>query len=65
MTDERVLEICREELPQHSDDGYGYILWNHTGYPHFWTGDPEECLRNQLRNYRDGSGEAEGTNDTD
>lgn len=20
------------------------ILWNHTGFPHFWDGDPVDCL---------------------
>ena len=34
-----------------SDDEGGYILWNHTGFPDFFDGDPEECCTRQLRDY--------------
>ena len=27
------------------------ILWNETGYPCFWDGDPETCLRQQLHDF--------------
>lgn len=26
-----------------------HVLWNETGWPAFWTGEPEACLRRQLR----------------
>lgn len=56
----KVLDIVREELPGEHEDALEYILWNHTGYPCFWAigqdGEtPEECLRAQLREYRDGN----------
>jgi len=30
------------------------ILWNYTGYPQFWVGDPETCLRRQLKEAKEG-----------
>lgn len=28
-----------------------YILWEHTGFPSFWRGDPLTCCIEQLRAY--------------
>lgn len=34
-----------------SDDEVDYALWEHTGYPSFWQGDPAECCKAQLREH--------------
>lgn len=31
-------------IPEHAD----YVLWEHTGFPGFFCGDPEVALRRQL-----------------
>mgnify|MGYP003423372163 CR=1 FL=1 len=54
-----VMDIVREELPGVDPEALEYILWNHTGYPSFWAipkdgNTPEECLRTQLRQYKNG-----------
>lgn len=49
--------IVREYFPDATDGEVSYILWNHTGFPCFWHGDPETCLRQQLEAYRNGEGE--------
>lgn len=28
-----------------------HVLWEHTGFPSFWKGDPEECCTRQLRDF--------------
>lgn len=28
-----------------------YVLWEHTGFPSFWEGDPMECAVKQMRTY--------------
>lgn len=52
------LEIVKEYFPKISDDDAGYILWNETGFPSFWSipedGEtPEECLRTQLKRFKE------------
>jgi hypothetical protein len=53
----RWVDVARQELGADvSQDEADYILWNHTGFPHFWDvgvdGDtPEQCCRTQLRKY--------------
>ena len=47
------LELVREYFPDVDDYRAGYILWNYTGYPGFFTGDPETCLRDQLQHVKD------------
>ena len=37
------------EEPEMSDGCADMILWNCTGFPAFWTGDPIKCLTKQLR----------------
>lgn len=32
-----------------TNDQADYLLWNHTGFPSFWKGDPVEECRAQLR----------------
>ena len=53
------MRIARQVFPDipHTKKGrdfLGYAIWNETGWPHFWTGDPATCLRRQLEEYRDG-----------
>lgn len=52
-----VHQILQEELPDIPEADRGFILWNFTGYPEFWkdaTGTPEENLRAELREFREG-----------
>ena len=48
-----VLEIAREEAAKAGitidDSTLDYLIWNETGFPSFWIGDPETCLREQLQ----------------
>jgi len=47
------LEIVRDYFPE-ADDGFAEcVLWERTGWPAFWSGDPEECLRRQLQEFKD------------
>ncbi len=34
-----------------SFDEADYVLWEHTGFPSFWRGDPRECATEQLREF--------------
>ena len=34
-----------------TDADIDYILWEHTGFPAFFDGDPEECVRRQVKEY--------------
>lgn len=49
MTNHQLLDIVREYFPGASDDKAWYILWNETGYPCYWDGEPEPSLRKQLQ----------------
>lgn len=40
--------IVLSYFPGLSDDCISHVLWEHTGYPGFWDGEPEACLRRQL-----------------
>jgi hypothetical protein len=55
-------EVFGPEVP---DAVIEWALWEHTGYPSFFDGDPEEVLRAQLISFRDGrvSGEPLGSAD--
>jgi hypothetical protein len=46
-------DIIREYFPQAEDDEVDFILWNYTGYPGFWNGNPEQCLRQQVQHLKD------------
>src|SRR5688500_15002370 len=39
-----------------SDDEAAVLLWEHTGYPSFWEGDPAKCCEAQLVSYFDALG---------
>ena len=44
--------IVREFFPDATDRDVDFILWEKTGFPAFWDGEPEESLRRQLDQYR-------------
>lgn len=46
-------DIVREYFPGISDQKADAILWEFTGWPCFWNGDPEECMRKQLQESAD------------
>ena len=46
------VDIVREYFPDAPDDLADHILWNRTGWPVFWAGDPETCMRQQLQEYK-------------
>ena len=47
-----VYGIVREYFPRASDEEASFILWEKTGWPSFWHGDPETCLREQLATFQ-------------
>jgi len=49
---EQALDIAREILPELSQEQLWNILWNETGLPSFWHGEPATCLRQQLEDYK-------------
>lgn len=44
-------DIVRDYFPDATDAECDYILWEHTGFPGFFRGDPEAELRGQLVAY--------------
>lgn len=40
--------ILDDYLPGESREFQEAVLWECTGWPAFWRGDPEDCLRMQL-----------------
>lgn len=46
-------DIAKEYFPQATDEQIDFILWEYTGFPAFWNGDPETCLRKQLQELKD------------
>lgn len=46
------IDIAREYFPYECDTELDYIIWNKTGFPSFFRGDPILCFRRQLREYR-------------
>lgn len=52
MTYDEAYKIAREVFPSSWGDGeIGHAIWNYSGFPHFWDGNPEVCLREQLQEY--------------
>jgi hypothetical protein len=47
------IATVKEFFPEVSDDEAMGILWNYTGYPSFWHGDPKGTLREQLQHLKD------------
>ena len=52
LTAARAYAIGREYLPDATDADIGFLLWNETGWPCFFDGDPEDCLRLQFAKVR-------------
>jgi hypothetical protein len=53
-----VYDIAREYFPGLTDTQANNLLWEHTGYPEFWSipedgNTPEECLRKQLKELKE------------
>jgi|GEM_PF-3320421 len=44
-------DIVRAVLPNVSDREADGILWNHTGFPSFWAGDPAKTCYKQVHRY--------------
>ena len=43
-------KIAHEEgVRPASDAMLDYVIWEYTGYPSFWDGDPVRCFERQLR----------------
>lgn len=42
------LDLVRDFFPDVSDEQALDILWNYTGFPAFWDGDPLKVCREQL-----------------
>jgi hypothetical protein len=54
VTQARAYTIAREVLGVYTWNAViEWALWEHTGYPSFFQGDPETVLREQLRAFRD------------
>lgn len=45
-------DLVRQYWPNATDEFCQYVLWEHTGFPEFWTGDPVQCCSEQLAEYR-------------
>jgi hypothetical protein len=43
MTEREARDILHEELPFLPEEAVGFFLWNCTGWPCFFVGDPETC----------------------
>lgn len=48
---ELVQQIAKEHGTTVNKDTADMILWEHTGFPAFFMGDPEVELRNQIHEY--------------
>ena len=46
------IELVKQYFPDADDEYCEYILWNKTGFPSFFIGDPVEHFGNQLERFR-------------
>ena len=58
MNGEDAMRIAHEVFADVPNDDEGekyleFVIWNWTGFPCFWAGDPETKFREQLTKYRD------------
>ena len=55
MTQEQAVEIVKDEAQRAgvvwADAEAGFVLWNNTGWPAFFDGDAETCIREHVRSY--------------
>lgn len=49
-----VYDVANQYFPGVNVWELNEILWSYTGYPEFWIGDPETCLRRQLKEAAEG-----------
>lgn len=52
-----IIELASEVLgiPANSEDNINFltsVVWEHTGYPSFYSGNPEEYFRRQLEEFK-------------
>jgi hypothetical protein len=45
---ETIADVVRRYFPDATSEQVDHILWNHTGFPAFFVGDPITALRSQL-----------------
>lgn len=45
-------DVVREVFPGATDDECDGLLWEHTGFPSFWKGEPIHCALEQLREFK-------------
>lgn len=46
-----VREVGKEFGREVTDDEAGMVLWEYTGFPSFWDGNPVDCCTQQLREH--------------
>ena len=46
MTYDEAYRIAKEMIIEWADDDISYAIWNYTGFPDFWDGDPATVQRN-------------------
>lgn len=42
-------DVARQYFPNVNIHILHDIIWEYTGFPSFWSGDPETCFRKQLK----------------
>lgn len=53
MTEKDGISLVRRIFPDISEDEAGYLLWNETGFPAFYYGDPEVYFAAQLKEFKE------------
>lgn len=53
MANGSMIGLVREYFPDVNDSEAMHILWNYTGYPSFWLGEPYASARDQLQHLKD------------
>lgn len=53
MTAPSFVDLVREYFPGVTDEQAMDILWNYTGFPGFWDGDPARVCREQLAHLKE------------
>lgn len=46
-----VRQVAAEFGASPDNDEVAWILWENTGFPEFWSGDPAESCRDQVRSF--------------
>lgn len=53
MTEQDGINLVRRIFPEVSEQEAGYLLWNETGFPAFYYGDPEVYFAAQLNEFKE------------